>query len=80
MLPIQPECQERELCKEALWGRQYRFYIPEKNAHELDELFRRRNTTNMTFEVVYSYHKGSEPLAKQLLINGKDWRESLKKK
>lgn len=73
-------CPKNEFCKEARWGRQCRFYIPEKNARELDRLFRRRNTTDMIFEVVYSYHKGSEPLAKQLLINGKDWRESIEKK
>ena len=72
-------CPKNEFCKEVRWGRQCRFYIPEKNARELDRLFWRRNTTDMIFEVVYSYHKGSEPLAKQLLINGKDWRESLEK-
>ena len=71
-------CPRNEFCKEARWGRQCRFYIPEANAKELDGLFRRRNSTNMLFEVIYSYKKGSEPLAKQLLINGKDWRESLK--
>ena len=72
-------CPKDEFCKQARWGRQCRFYIPEKNAKELDGLFRRRNTTDMIFEVVYSYHKGKEPLAKQMLINGKDWRESLGK-
>ena len=72
-------CPKDEFCKQARWGRQCRFYIPEKNAKELDRLFSRRNTTDMIFEVVYSYHKGQEPLAKQMLINGKDWRESLGK-
>ncbi len=71
------KCPKEEFCKEHHWGRQCRFYVPEKNAQELDRLFWRRNDTDMVFEVVYSYHKGSEPLAKQLLINGKDWRESL---
>lgn len=70
-------CPANAFCKEARWGRQCRFYIPEANAKKLDSLFRRRNTTNMIFEVVYSYHEGLEPLPKQLLINGKDWHESL---
>ena len=70
-------CPEEEFCREARWGRQCRFYIPENNARELDILFRRRNATDMVFEVVYSYNRGHEPLAKKLLINGKDWRESL---
>ncbi len=73
-------CPKNEFCKNARWGRQCRFYIPEKNAAELDELFWRRRVTGMIFEVVYSYRKGSEPLAKQLLINGQDWRESLENK
>lgn len=72
-------CPQEEFCKQSRYGRQCRFYIPEKNAKELDKLFWRRNTTDMVFEVVYSYHKGIEPLAKKLLINGKDWRESLEK-
>ncbi len=71
-------CPKDDFCVEARWGRQCRFYIPEDNAQELEQLFRHRNNTDMVFEVVYSYHKGTEPLAKQLLINGRDWRESLK--
>ena len=73
-------CPEKEFCKEERWGRQCRFYIPEINARDLDMMFRQRNTTDMVFEVVYSYHKGRKPLAKQLLINGKDWRESMPEK
>lgn len=70
-------CPKNEFCEESRWGRQCRFYIPEKNARALDRLFWKRNTTDMIFEVVYSYHKGRKALAKQLLINGKDWRESV---
>lgn len=73
-------CPEDEFCKQARWGRECRFYIPEKDAKELDRLFFNRNTTDMVFEIVYSYHTRQEPLAKQLLINGKDWREMLNKK
>lgn len=73
-------CPKDEFCKEARWGRQCRFYIPENNAQELDKMFWHRNATDMVFEVIYSYHKGTEPMAKQLLINGKDWRESLDNK
>ena len=55
-----------------------RFYIPEKYAAELDRLFRNRNTDDNVFEVVYSYAEGFKPIAKRLLINGKDWRETVK--
>ena len=72
-------CPENEFCKKGRWGRQCRFYIPQKNARELDSLFWKRNTTDMIFEVIYSYRRGSEPIAKQLLINGKDWREMIEK-
>ena len=60
------------------WGNNHRFYIPEKYAAELDRLFRNRNTDDNVFEVVYSYAKGFKPIAKRLLINGKDWRETVK--
>ncbi len=61
-----------------MWGNNHRFYIPEKYAAELDRLFRNRNTDDNVFEVVYSYAEGFKPIAKQLLINGKDWRETVK--
>ena len=73
-------CPKEEFCKQSRFGNQCRFYIPERHAEKLDLLFRRRNNTTMIFEVIYSYQAGGEPLAKKLLINGKDWRESLKKK
>jgi len=67
-------CPDKNLfCKEARWGQQCRFYIPEENAHHLDDIFRARNKTQDVFEVVYSYRPGRKAMAKQLLINGKDW-------
>jgi len=70
-------CPEKDFCKEARWGRQCRFYIPENKARDLDELFRKRNDTDIKFEVVYSYQPGQKAVAKQLLINGQDWRKAL---
>jgi len=60
-------------CKKARWGRQCRFYIPEKHAERLDKLFRGRNSNQDVFEIVYSYQPGRNAMAKQLLINGQDW-------
>ena len=71
-------CPEEEFCKNARWGGLCRFYVPERNAQELDGLFWLRNDSDLIFEVIYSYKKGSEPIAKQMLINGEDWRKSLK--
>ena len=70
-------CPEDEFCVEGRWGRQCRFYIPEEHARALDNLFIKRNNDDMFFEVVYSYKKGFKPMAKELLINGKDWREAI---
>ena len=70
-------CPKSEFCTETAWGRQCRFYIPEENAEKLNNLFLWRNSTGKVFEIVYSYHKGSEPLAKRLLINGTDWYKAL---
>lgn len=60
-----------------LWGNNHRFYIPEKNARQLDNMFRQQNQNNDVFEVVYGYRKGFRPIAKKLLINGKDWRQAI---
>lgn len=70
-------CPEKDFCKEARWGRQCRFYIPENKARDLDKLFRQRNDTDMKFEILYSYQPGQKAVAKQLLINGQDWRQAL---
>ena len=71
-------CPKSEFCIESTWGRQCRFYIPEKYAQELDKLFAEfRFEKNNIFEVIYSYQKGRKPIAKQLLINGNDWRETV---
>lgn len=73
-------CPEDAFCKEARWGRECRFYIPEDRAKDLDNLFARRSQNNLKFEVIYSYNKSHTPMAKQLLINGKDWQEYMKNK
>lgn len=71
-------CPEDEFCIEGRWGgKQCRFYIPEEHAEALDKLFIKRNDEDLVFEVVYSYKKGFKPMAKELLINGKDWREAI---
>lgn len=70
-------CPQKDFCKDARWGRQCRFYVPEKSAGELDALFNfvRFGQKDLTFEVVYAYKPGQQAIAKQLLINGADWRE-----
>jgi len=69
-------CPKEEFCKQARWGRQCRFYIPDVKAARLDEVFRHRGE-EMRFEAVYSYSPGRTPFAKQLLINGQDWETFL---
>lgn len=68
------------------WRNSHRFYIPEQYASKLDEVFRnswgtindKDNGSEYIFEVIYAYKNGLSPKAKQLLINGKDWRELIK--
>ncbi|MBR6408633.1 MAG: hypothetical protein IKS23_00120 [Alphaproteobacteria bacterium] len=72
-------CPKDEFCKEETWGRQCRFYVSETKAYALERLFASRNSDDNVFEVVFAYQKGRQPIAKELLINGKDWRESLRK-
>lgn len=72
-------CPEEEFAKysiNAYWGDQYRFYIPEKYAAKLDRLFR-INREKHTFEVIYKYSSGISPVARELLIDGKPWQETI---
>ena len=79
-------CKRNKLAKIVSWGAPCRFYVPEKYAQQLDETFRKSMTNFLSddtiqkdiFEVVYSYQEGKDPIAKELLINGKDWRKSIK--
>ena len=74
---ICPEKEFKSYATKAFWGRQFRFYIPEQYAHELDTMFR-NGSGNHVFEVVYKYAPGVKPLAKDLLIDGKPWQEVIK--
>lgn len=71
-------CPQNQFCRDASWGRQCRFYIPERYASHLEKLFRNRWFNHYRFEVVYSYTPNSQPIAKRLLINGKSWRKFVK--
>ncbi len=57
----------------------HRFYIPEKSARALDKAFITgvHNDEKLIFSVVYAYTNGVRPIPKHLLINGKDWRETI---
>lgn len=52
------------------WGKQYKFYICEKDAQFLDREIRK---TDNVAEIVYSYRAGKKPYALRLLVNGKSW-------
>lgn len=60
----------------------HRFYLPEKEAVSVEKLFRDVMINSdafqeKTFEIVFSYVPGKTPVAKRLLIDGKDWRNAL---
>ena len=76
------------ICKRKYFFGRHRFYIPQEKAQQLDHLFNsgrwnsntRRRETDYRFEIVYSCTRGRKPIAKQLLINGLDWRQFLKER
>ena len=74
-------CPQDDFCKEARWGKQCRYYVPENFAADLDDLFRRFRSgdESLTFEVVYAYQPNRQAIAKRLLINGEDWRNAMVK-
>ena len=67
--------QERFCNRKYRWDDSCRFYIPEKYAKELELALQQANRKKNTFEIVFSYNKSKQPIAKKLLINGNDYRE-----
>ena len=74
-------CPKDEFCEKRRYDsdvRRCRFYVDERRADALQKLLW-KGGSDLNFEVVFSYRKGAKPLAKQMLINGKDWSEYVKK-
>lgn len=49
-----------------------RYYVPEDKARQLEHALNNRNVS-----IVFAYRKGSKPIAKFLLIDGKPWQEAM---
>ena len=47
-----------------------RFYVPEKFAHRIERLLNSRSSV----QIVFAYEEGKTPVAKTMLIDGKDWK------
>lgn len=67
---------EKGICPRRAFSRAVRFYVPENYASALDARLRQNNGR---FSVIYSYHKNRRPIAKQLLIDGQDWKKVIVK-
>ena len=67
------ERTKQTLCRAEDFSGSHRFYIPQEYASQLDRLFSTRR--RYKFEVEYSCNEGKKPIAKNLLINGVNWRE-----
>ena len=52
-----------------------RYYVPEVRAHDLERFI---NNSQYDTEIVFAYKKGSRPIVKELLIDGKFWEDYLK--
>ena len=65
-----PECQLPK-------GSNNRYFIPEKEAPVLDKLFRQNRNQ---FSIVFLCRKGHKAIAKELLINGHNWRDVIKER
>lgn len=54
----------------------HRFYVPEDKAQALEDAFVFGSSLD-TFAIIFAYKAGKKPIARQLLINGKPWQESV---
>jgi len=66
----------KAFARQEYWGEQHRFYIPEEYAAELDKLFR-LDREKYVFEIIYKFKPGLRPIARQLLIDGRPWQETI---
>ena len=57
-------------CPISEFAKTTRFYVPENRAQELERII---NNNRYKAEVVFAYEKGSDPVPKELLIDGKSW-------
>ncbi len=55
-----------------------RYYLPEQAAEQIDRLMQAQNTVSVRFDMVFSYIKGRQPIARMLLINNQKWFDYLK--
>ena len=74
MQSVNMQINGTDCSRKYFYGR-HRFYVPQEYARTLDRLFSLRR--RYQFEVVYSCVKGKKPIAKELLIDGIDWRSFL---
>ena len=56
-----------------------RYYLPEQAAEKIDRLMQAQNTVSVHFDMVFSYIKGRQPIARMLLINNQKWFDYLNK-
>lgn len=61
-------CPQDEFCQ----GGACKFYIPETDAEKLNDLLQ---YSDNDFSLIYKYKVGQMPMAKELLIDGKPWKE-----
>ena len=52
-----------------------RFYVPERNARQIERLINGQSSV----KIVFAYEKGKDPVAKTMLIDGKDWKNYFSK-
>ncbi len=55
----------------------HRYYLPEQAAEEIDRLMQAQNSVSVRFDMVFSYIKGRQPIARMLLINNQKWFDYL---
>ena len=79
-------CPQDDFCQMS-FRESCRFYVPEEDADQLDRLLQQASPLlndpaspgsaakpSLQFSVIYAYRPGKTPLAKQLRINGQDYK------
>lgn len=66
------------LCHPGRFESVYNYYLPEKEAMQIDKYI--RTNRKLKIELVFAYPENKKPHLKRLLLGGKDWKDWLKAK
>ena len=67
-----------KVCPQKAFLQRYKFYLPEKDAADMQTLIN-RSGNNLDLALVFSYQKDKRPVLKEKLVDNENWKTWLNK-